>query len=81
MNAGKIAAIVGALLLVALVVGLLRFSPNLMMIGVGLGLGGIVLMGSSKSSTDLLEGQLRKVEADRDRAIDGLRMVEVHTIH
>ncbi len=81
MLAGKIAAIVGALILVAQMIGVLRFSPNLMMIGVGLALGGIVLMRSSKSSTDLLERQLRKVEADRDRAIDGLRMVEVHTIH
>ena len=47
MKLGNIAAVGGSLLLLALLVGVMRFIPEMMITGVGLGRGGVVLMGSS----------------------------------
>jgi hypothetical protein len=77
MRGGEIAAILGALLLAGLLLGLMRFSPILMMLGIGLGLGGIVLAGSSKTSTSELEDRFRKANEARIAAIDDLYLVQL----
>ena len=77
MLAGQACAIVGPALLLCLLIGLLRFTPTAMIIGIALGVGGVVLMGSSKSSTEELERSLRQTEAARSAAIDALELVEI----
>ena len=77
MLAGQACAVVGPALLLCLLIGLLRFTPTAMIIGIALGVGGVVLMGSSKSSTEELELSLRQTEAARSAAIDALELVEI----
>jgi hypothetical protein len=77
MAAGRACAVLGPTLLLCLVIGLLSFTPTGMIIGIALGVGGVVLMGSSKSSTEELELSLRQAEAARRAAIDALDLVEV----
>jgi O-antigen ligase len=76
--AGQACAFVGPALLLCLLIGLLSFTPTAMLIGIALGVGGVVLMGSSKSSTEELELSLRQAEAARSAAIDALDLVEIH---
>ncbi len=47
-----------------------------MIIGIALGIGGLVLMGSSKGSAEELERLLRQSEEERNAAIDGLELVQ-----
>jgi hypothetical protein len=77
MLAGQACAVAGPALLVCLSIGLLGFTPTAMIIGIALGVGGVVLMGSSKSSTEELERSLRQTEAARRAAIDALELVEI----
>lgn len=77
MSAGQACAVVGPALLLCLLLGLLSFTPTAVIIGIALGVGGVVLMGSSKSSTEELERSLRRTEAARSAAIDALELVEV----
>jgi hypothetical protein len=42
-----------------------------------LAIGGMVLMGSSRSSTEELERALKQAEAERVAAIDALELVQV----
>jgi hypothetical protein len=77
MSAGQACAIVGPALLLCLLIGLLRFTPTAMLIGIALAVGGVVLMGSSKSSTEELERSMRRTEAARSAAIDALDLVEI----
>jgi hypothetical protein len=72
MLAGRACAIIGPTLLVCLLLGLLRFTPSEMIIGIALGIGGLVLMGSSKASTEELELLLKQSEEERNAAIDAL---------
>jgi O-antigen ligase len=74
---GRACAIVGPALLLCLLIGLLRFTPTGMIIGIALSVGGVVLMGSSKASTEELELSLRRTEAARSAAIDALELVEI----
>lgn len=83
MTAGRVAAVAGPLLLLALILGLVAFSPARVLAALALLIGGIVLMGSSKSSTEELQRSLVRAEAQRDAAIDALGLVpaeepEVH---
>jgi hypothetical protein len=57
--------------------GLLDFTPARMIAAIAVGLGGLVLMGSSKSSTEQLERSLRQSEAERRAAIDALELIEI----
>jgi hypothetical protein len=75
MLAGRACAIIGPTLLVCLLLGLLRFTPSEMIIGIALGIGGLVLMGSSKASTEELELLLKQSEEERNAAIDALDLV------
>jgi hypothetical protein len=72
---GRICAVAGAALLVALIIGLAYFTPIRMIVGISLGLGGLVLMGSSVGSTKQFELSLRQTEDDRNAAIDALKLV------
>jgi len=74
---GRLCASAGAALLVALIVGLAFFTPMRMIIGISLGLGGLVLMGSSVGSTKQLEHSLKQAEDDRNAAIDALKLVQL----
>jgi hypothetical protein len=74
---GRLCALAGAALLVALIVGLTFFTPMRMIIGISLGLGGLVLMGSSVGSTTQLEHSLKQAEGDRNAAIDALKLVQL----
>jgi hypothetical protein len=75
--AGRVSAIAGPLLLAALALGLVNYTPARMIVALALAIGGIVLMGSSRSSTEELERALRRAEAERVAAIDALDLVQV----
>jgi hypothetical protein len=75
--AGRACALAGAAWLILLMVGLAIFTPFRMIVGIILGLGGLVLMGSSVGSTKLLELSLKRTEDERNAAIDALQLVEL----
>ena len=75
--AGRASAIAGPALLVCLILGVLDFTPVRMIAAIALGLGGLVLMGSSRASTDELERSLRRAESERRVAIDALELIEI----
>ena len=75
--AGRACAIAGVALLVSLILGLAFFTPIRMIVGISLGLGGLVLMGSSVGSTKQLELSLKQTEDERNAAIDALALVQL----
>ena len=81
MLAGRVASVVGPLLLLALMFGLIVFTPARVLMALAMLIGGVVLTGSSKSSTDELERSLARAEAERNEAIDtlGLRPAQERT--
>jgi hypothetical protein len=76
MLMGRVCTIIGPLLLLALLLGLLRFEPVEMVIGITVGIGGIVLLGSSKATKEDIERSLKEVEEERTAAIDALELVQ-----
>ena len=60
-----------------LILGLAIFTPVRMIVGISLGLGGLVLMGSSVGSTKQLELSLKQTEDERNAAIDALELVQL----
>ena len=62
-------------LLLALIVGFVAFTPARVLVALALLIGEIVLTGSSKSSTEQLEGSLAGAERERNAAIDALGLV------
>ena len=74
--AGRACAFAGAVLLICLVLGLATVTPVQMIVGIAVGLGGLVLMGSSVSSTRQLELSLKQTEDERNAAIDALEFVD-----
>ncbi len=75
--AGRACAFAGAALFVSLALGLATFTPVRMIVGIILGLGGLVLMGSSVGSTKQLERSLKQAEDERNAAIDALKLVQL----
>ena len=75
--AGRASAALGPLLILGLALGVADYSPARMIAALALSIGGIGLMGSSRSSTEELERSLKQTEADRIAAIDALNLVEV----
>ncbi len=73
---GRACAVVGPLLLVALMLGLIAFTPARVLAALALLIGGVVLAGSSRSSTDQLQRELQRAEAERNAAIDALGLIE-----
>ena len=82
--AGRIAAAVGGVLLIALLLGLLRFDLQLMMLAMAALLGGIVVWGSNGSTAKEAENELSAAETNRKALIGmiDLRVVaERPTLH
>jgi hypothetical protein len=82
--AGRIAAAVGGVLLVALLLGAIRFDLQLMMLAMAALLGGIVVWGSNGSTAKEAENELAAAEANRKALIGmiDLRVVaERPTLH
>lgn len=77
MLVGRTSAVGGPALLLCLLLGVIEFTPFRMVIGLALGIGGVVLMGSSKSSTEELERSLKQAEDERRAAIDALNLIEI----
>src|SRR5277367_313554 len=75
--AGRASAVLGPALLAGLVFGVLDYSPERVIAALALAIGGMVLMGSSRSSTEELERALKRTEAERMAAIDALELVQV----
>jgi hypothetical protein len=75
--AGRACALAGATLLICLVLGLATVTPLRVIVGIAVGLGGLVLMGSSVGSTKQLEVSLKKTEDERNAAIDALQFVDL----
>jgi hypothetical protein len=75
--AGRACAFAGAALLICLVLGLVTVMPVRMVVGIVVGLGGLVLMGSSVGSTKQLELSLKQTEDERNAAIDALEFVDL----
>ena len=75
--AGRASAVAGPALLIGFMLGLVAFTPTRMIIALALAIGGLVLMGSSRSSTEELRRSLGRVEAERNAAIDALELVNL----
>jgi hypothetical protein len=72
MLAGRAGVAIGLTLLVGLLLGVIGFAPARMVAAIALAIGGVVLTGSSQSSTEELERALRLIEAERKAAIEGV---------
>ncbi len=72
---GRAGALAGVALLICLLFGLADFTQIRMIVGITLGLGGVVLMGSSVGSTRQFELSLKRAEDERNAAIDALELV------
>jgi hypothetical protein len=82
--AGRIAAAAGGILLVALLLGAIRFDLQLMMFAMAALLGGIVVWGSNGSTANEAKSELAVAEANRKALIGmiDLRVVaERPTLH
>jgi hypothetical protein len=75
--AGRASAVIGPALLIGFALGLVDYSPARMIAALALAIGGVVLMGSSRSSTEELERSLKQAETERIAAIDALHLVQV----
>jgi hypothetical protein len=75
--AGQVSAVIGPMLLAGLALGLVSYTPPRMIVALALAIGGVVLMGSSRSSTEELERSLKRAQAERIAAIDALDLVPV----
>src|SRR3984885_5179608 len=74
---GLASAVIGPALMVAFILGLVDYTPARVLVAFALAIGGMVLMGSSRSSTEELVRALKQAEAERMAAIDGLELVQV----
>jgi hypothetical protein len=82
--AGRIAVGIGGILLVALLLGAIRFDLQLMMLAMAALLGGIVVWGSNGSTAKEAASELAAAEANRKALIEliDLRVVaERPTLH
>jgi hypothetical protein len=75
MLAGQASAVVGPAMFVCFTLGLIDFTPVRMIVGIVLAIGGVVLTGSSKASTEQLRLSLKRTEEERSAAIDALDLV------
>jgi uncharacterized protein YacL len=65
---------VGGLLLAAMILGVLRFDPLAMVVGIVAVLGGIVLAGSNGTTATQAEAELKSAEARRAELIGGIEL-------
>ena len=75
--AGRACAFAGAALFICLALGLVTALPVWMIAAIAVGIGGLVLMGSSVGSTKQLELSLKRTEDERNAAIDALEFVDL----
>src|SRR3984885_8125213 len=75
--AGRASAVLGPALLAGLMLGIVGYTPERVIAALALAIGGMVLMGASRSSTEELERALKQSEAERMAAIDALDLVQV----
>jgi hypothetical protein len=75
--AGRAAAVAGPALLVGFALGVVGFTPARMILALALAIGGLVLTGSSRASTDELRLSLQRAEAERNAAINALGLVDL----
>jgi len=75
--AGRALVVIGPMLLAGIALGLVNHSPTRMIAALALAIGGVVLMGSSRSSTEELERSLKQAETERIAAIDALNLTAV----
>lgn len=73
----KVAAAVGGILVLIVLLGLLRLHPMALIVGIAAGLGGIALYGSNQSTLDEIAGRIREREARRAALIDALELQAV----
>lgn len=81
---GRISILGGAILLAALLLGLISFDPRLLLAAITAMLGGIVLWGSNDSTAKETAAELAAAEADRDMLIGELHLhvvAERPTLH
>ncbi len=76
MMAGRACAVIGLALLVCVMLGFITFTPVRIIVGLALAIGGVVLTGSSRASTEQLELLLKQTEKERRAAIDGLELLQ-----
>ena len=76
----RVAIAIGGLLLIFIVFGLLRREPIALVAGLTAVLGGVVLLGSNKSTLEEIMASIRAHEARRAQLINalGLQMVDQH---
>ena len=74
---GLASAVIGPALIVGFVFGLVAYTPTRVIAAFALAIGGMVLMGSSRSSTEELQSAMKRAEAERMAAIDALDLVQV----
>jgi hypothetical protein len=74
---GRACAFAGPAWLISLALGLATVTPVRLIVGIAVGLGGLVLMGSSVGSTKQLELSLKQTEDERNAAIDALEFVDL----
>ena len=77
MLAGQACAVAGPAMFACFVLGLIDFTPVRMIVGIALAIGGVVLTGSSRASTEQLMLSLKRTEEERSAAIDALELVQV----
>ena len=77
MLAGQACAVVGPAMFVCFMLGLIDFTPVRMIVGIALAIGGMVLTGSSRASTEQLMLSLKRTEEERSAAIDALELVQL----
>ena len=75
--AGRALVVIGPMLLAGFALGLVNDSPTRVIAALALAIGGVVLMGSSRSSTEELERSLKQAETERIAAIDALNLTAV----
>ena len=77
MLAGQACAVAGPAMFVCFMLGLIDFTPVRMIVGIALAIGGVVLTGSSRASTEQLMLSLKRTEEERSAAIDALELVQL----
>jgi hypothetical protein len=68
----------GATLMLAILLGVIRFDPTAMLLAITAVVGGIVVFGSNSSTSEQTAAELRAAEAQRTEMIDqaDLRVVD-----
>ncbi|HEX9170286.1 MAG TPA: hypothetical protein VF886_15400 [Roseiarcus sp.] len=74
--AGRACVVAGPALLVAILLDLVAFTPARTVFALAVAIGGMVLSGSSRATTDELRRSLQAAEAARNAAIDALELID-----